>query len=56
MFKEARMPFYKRESHQDQKAAKCIKKYEKKFKKKFALKSTKPYMTKQIKMPKLKYH
>lgn len=34
MFKEARMPFYKRESHQDQKAAKCIKKFEKKFKKK----------------------
>ena len=28
------MPFYKRESHQDQKAAKCIKKFEKKFKKK----------------------
>ena len=34
MFKEARMPFYKRESHQDQKAAKCIKKFEKKLKKK----------------------
>ena len=49
MFKEARMPFYKRESHQDQKAAKCIKIYEKKFKKKKKKIGIKVYKTLQDK-------